>query len=78
MLGLKTLNPIGSNCRPTKAVDYNIVFAPKRERVEDDDEAEAAKQADDNEFGVEPKAKKSKVKKQIIVSGGLCGFKVRP
>ena len=30
---------------------------------------------DDSQFGVSPKA--PKVKKAIIVSGGLCGFKVR-
>ena len=55
-------------------VDYGISFAPKREREESD---AAGEPIDDSEFGVEPKEKKSKGKKQVIVSGGLCGFKVR-
>ena len=39
------------------------------------DEPAEAEPVDDNQFGKSPK--KPKVKKALIVSGGLCGFKVR-
>ena len=55
-------------CRPKE--EHGIVFAPKRDREQEDADAGPN---DDNEFGVEPKKPKSKT---VIISGGLVGLKV--
>ena len=57
---------MSAHSRP--AEPHGIDFSKKRKPDANPDEP-----VDDNQFGVSPK--QPKVKKAIIVSGGLCGFK---
>ena len=57
--------------RPAEAQGGEVL----QKRTRSDAAAAEAEPCDDNQFGKSPK--QPKVKKALIVSGGLCGFKAR-
>ena len=63
------LGETGERSRPAEA--HGTEAAKKRAR----EGADKEEPVDDNQFGKTPK--QAKVKKALIVSGGLCGFKAR-